>query len=244
MRLLRGVLAVGLALLAAGCMKFEYGIELEKDLSGTASLDMEIDYDKIARATAMIQNAMMGREGPLTDEQIKTAREELMAQMEEDDQLSEESLDTSVTEDLPEGVRLVSVKSSRDGLVQRVNMKLAFDHVDRLRDLEMSGGDGPGGGEKQEPFAGLQITEEGDELVIRNEPMNPIEDLEDSPMLGGDQLEEMLEGFAVTFRLTTPFDVVESNATETDGNTLVWRFDLEALRGGEGSTGIYARLKR
>ncbi|MFQ5747781.1 MAG: hypothetical protein ACE5HF_11280 [Gemmatimonadota bacterium] len=246
MRFLRGCLAVGLSVLAAGCMKFEYGIALEDDLSGTATLDMEIDFDRIARATAMMQHAMSGAEGPVTDEEVDAARERIVAQMESDEDLTDEGLSDKVSSDLPEGVTLVSASSASDELKHRVHIELAFDHVDRLRDLEMSDGGGPGGGEEEgeEPFAGLQITEDGDELVIRNQPMNPVENLEESPMMRADQLNEILEGFAVTFRLTTPFDVVETNATETDGNTLVWRFDLATLREGEGSTSIYARLKR
>ena len=61
--------------------------------------------------------------------------------------------------------------------------------------------------------------------------------------LGLGPIEKLLEGFAVTFSITSPFEVQEHNATSRKGKTLTWEFNLETLKSGE-VTGIYARLKR
>jgi len=34
----------------------------------------------------------------------------------------------------------------------------------------------------------------------------------------------------VAWKITAPFDVVSSNATRKDGNTLIWEYDFEKLQ--------------
>ena len=63
------------------------------------------------------------------------------------------------------------------------------------------------------------------------------------PFVSEEMIEKLLEGFGVTFSITTPFKVEEHNATRKEGKTLIWEFNLETLKSGE-ATGIYARLKR
>ena len=56
-------------------------------------------------------------------------------------------------------------------------------------------------------------------------------------------IENMLQDLSVTFRLETPFEVLEHNATRREGRTLIWAFDWERLKGDE-PLGIFARLRR
>ena len=243
MRYLRGFLVAGLAWLAAGCMQFEYGIELEDDLSGTANLDVEIDLERVAYMAAYVQNAFEGEGGEPSEEQIEAARQEILADMDDED-LSEDSLRAEIEPDLPEGVELVYARVNRQDLLTTMNMKFQFDHVDKLKEMKLDDDDdGDDGGMDSEPFENLEITDDGNEIIIRSEPINPMEEMDDMSWLSDEMVEKMLEGFGVTFWVATPFDVQEHNATRTEGNKLIWVFNLETLKAEE-PVGIFARFKR
>lgn len=246
MRYLRGFLFAGIAWFAAGCMQFEYGITLEEDLSGTADVDIRVDLDRVAYMSAYIQNAFGGEGGEPSAEQIEEARQEVLTEMDEDEDFSEESLRAEIEPDLPDGVELVYVNVNRDELLTTMNMRFAFDHVDKLKEIRLDDddeGDDEGAPIDSEPFRELEIIEEGDEIIIRSEPINPMEEMDELPWVSDDMMDKLLEGLAITFTVTSPFKVEEHNATRKNGNTLVWEFNLETLKSGE-STGIYARLKR
>jgi len=246
MQYLRGILVAGVAWFAAGCMQFEYGITLEEDMSGTADVDLAIDLDRVAYMAAYVQNAFGGEGGEPSAEQIEEAREELLQGMDEDEDFSVESMRAEIEPDLPEGVALVYANVNREELLTTVNMRFAFDHVDKLKEIHLDDDD-EGGDEgvpvDSEPFENLEIIEEGDQIIIRSEPINPMEEMDEMPWVSDEMVDKLLEGFSVTFSITSPFSVEEHNATQKKGKTLVWEFNLETLKSGE-ATGIYARLKR
>ncbi len=246
MKHLRGILFAGIAWFAAGCMQFEYGIALEEDLSGTADVDIRVDLDRVAYMSAYVQNAFGGEGGEPSAEQIEAARQDILTEMDEDENFDEESLRAEIEPDLPEGVELVYVRVNRDELLTTMNMRFAFDHVDKLKEIRLDDdddGDDEGVPIDSEPFRELEIIEEGDEIIIRSEPINPMEEMDEMPWVSDEMMDKLLEGFAITFTVTSPFEVVEHNATRKKGNKLVWEFNLETLKSGE-ATGIYARLKR
>ncbi len=246
MRYLRGILFAGIAWFAAGCMQFEYGITLEEDLSGTADVDIRVDLDRVAYMSAYIQNAFGGEGGEPSAEQIEEARQDILTEMDEDEDFNEESLRAEIEPDLPEGVELVYARVNRDELLTTMNMRFAYDHVDKLKEIRLDDddeGDGEGAPIDSEPFRELEIIEEGDEIIIRSEPINPMEEMDEMPWVSDEMMDKLLEGFAITFTVTSPFKVEEHNATRKEGKTLVWEFNLETLKSGE-ATGIYARLKR
>ena len=249
MRYLRGMLVAGVAWFAAGCMQFDYGITLEDDLSGTADVDLAIDLDRVAYMSAYIQNAFGGEGGEPSAEQIKEAREEILAEVDEDENFSVESMRAEIEPDLPDGVVLLYANVDRDELLTTVNMRFAFDHVDKLKEIRLDDdddGEDSGAPVDSEPFENLEIIEDGDEIIIRSEPINPMQEIDEMgemPFVSDEMIEKLLQGFSVTFSITSPFKVEEHNATRKDGKTLVWEFNLETLKSGE-ATGIYARLKR
>ena len=249
MRYLRGMLVAGVAWFAAGCMQFDYGITLEDDLSGTADVDLAIDLDRVAYMSAYIQNAFGGEGGEPSAEQIREAREEILAEVDEDEDFSVESMRAEIEPDLPDGVVLLYANVDRDELLTTVNMRFAFDHVDKLKEIRLDDdddGEGSGAPVDSEPFENLEIIEDGDEIIIRSEPINPMQEIDEMgemPFVSDAMIDKLLQGFSVTFSITSPFKVEEHNATRKDGKTLVWEFNLETLESGE-ATGIYARLKR
>ena len=249
MRYLRGMLVAGVAWFAAGCMQFDYGITLEDDLSGTADVDLAIDLDRVAYMSAYIQNAFSGEGGEPSAEQIQEAREEILAEVDEDEDFSVESMRAEIEPDLPDGVVLLFANVDREELLTTVNMRFAFDHVDKLKEIRLDDddeGDDSGAPVDSEPFENLEIIEDGNEIIIRSEPINPMQEIDEMgemPFVSDEMIDKLLQGFSVTFSITSPFKVEEHNATRKDGKTLVWEFNLETLKSGE-ATGIYARLKR
>ncbi len=245
MRIVKRIGLISLTLMAVGCMQVDYGIVLEDDLSGTADLDMTIDLDRIAYSAALIQAAFEGTGEPPTDEQVEAAREKILSEMDSEEDYNAKELRAEIEPDLPDGMTLRYAEEERDELKQTVRLGFAFDHVDRLREFEMRDdhGDHVPGVEESQPFKGLEIIERGNEVIVRNEPIDPIDDISDSPMVSEKMIENMMKDLSVTFRLETPFDVVEHNATRKDGRTLIWVFDYERLRQDE-PAGIYARLRR
>lgn len=249
MKYLRGILVAGVAWFAAGCMQFEYGITLEEDMSGTADVDLAIDLDRVAYMAAYVQNAFGGEGGEPSAEQIQEAREEILQEMDDDEDFSVESMRAEIEPDLPEGVALVYANVNREELLTTVNMRFAFDHVDKLKEIRLDDdddGEDSGTPIDSEPFENLEIIEDGDEIIIRSEPINPMQEIDEMgemPFVSDEMIEKLLQGFSVTFSITSPFKVEEHNATRKDGKTLVWEFNLETLKSGE-ATGIYARLKR
>jgi hypothetical protein len=166
--------------------------------------------------------------------------------MDDDEDFSVESMRAEIEPDLPDGVTLVYANVDREELLTTANMRFAFDHVDKLKEIHLDDDDeGEDGGAPvdSEPFENLEIIEDGDQIIIRSEPINPMQEMDEVPWVSDEMVEKLLEGFGVTFSITSPFKVEEHNATRKDGKTLVWEFNLETLKSGE-ATGIYARLKR
>ena len=245
MRIVKRIGLISLTLMAVGCMQVDYGIVLEDDLSGTADLDMTIDLDRIAYSAALIQAAFEGTGEPPTDEQVEAARERILSEMDSEEDYSAKELRAEIEPDLPDGMTLRYAEEERDELKQTVRLGFAFEHVDLLREFEMRDDDGGHvpGVEESQPFEGLEIIERGNEVIVRNEPIDPIDDMSDSPMVSEKMIDNMMKDLSVTFRLETPFDVLEHNATRKDGRTLIWVFDYERLKQDE-PAGIYARLRR
>ena len=237
----------GVAIVSAGCVQIDYGIQLEKDLSGTSDLEMTIDLDRVAYAVAAVQAAFTNEGGPPTAEQVEEARDDLLAELDEDrEDLNEDALRAELEEDLPDGVTVRYARQDRDGLRQTIELGFAFDHVDRLRemrvgdeeedDLDLGFGDSA-------PFKDLEIVEDGEEIVVRSQPIDPIEEVSGEGMLAEDIVVGLLKDLRVSFRLETPFRVLEHNATRMEGKTLIWVFDYERLTSEEPG-GIYARFRR
>ena len=194
LRLLAGSLALLIGTTA--CMDVEYGLVLERDLSGTATMDLEIDLERMATTSARIQKMFSGEEGEPTEEELAAAREEMLAQLEDQDELSEEGLRDEIESDLPEGVALLEVEADDEGLQRRVRLRFAFDHVDRLRNVDMgpddeeAGEEGvaeedagveAGGADAGDEAGGADASDEGAEANV--EPFGDLEVIDEGETL-------------------------------------------------------------
>ena len=106
----------------------------------------------------------------------------------------------------------------------------------------------------EEPFAGMEFREEGDTLIISSSVKNPLSEVDATnpakDMDMGDLGEVMnasFESLRIATSLTTPFEVLEHNATRVEGNTLWWEYDLKSmnkLTQEQLERGIYVRLRK
>lgn len=243
LRRIRAIFLPLAALALSGCFQIEYGLTLERDLSGRADLDVTVDLERMAYGLAQFQRGMEGRDGPPTPEEIEAARAEVRGQM-EDGALREESLREQVGADLPEGVEVIDARQRRDGMRVAVELALRFDHIGRLRNMDVA----PGGdaGSDSRPFGGLEVVDEGSTLVLRNEPIDPLTRAEQNAGMieGGDGLvDAMFREMRIAFSVRAPFEIVEHNATRRDGDRLFWIYDYEAMKSG-GPQRIYVRYRK
>lgn len=241
MRTVRRLALAFAALASTACFQMEYAFVLQEDLSGTAGLDVTIDLELLAVGMASVQRGFAGEEGPPTDEEIEAAREELLAQM-EDGALEEENIEAEVTENLPAGVELLGARQTTEGLRTTIDIDLGFEHLSLLNEMDLAGD----GITDSRPFGSLEVIEEGNTIVIRQDPINPIDEAEkNAGMMGSLEgvVADMFRNLRISFTLEAPFDIVEHNATSQVGGMLSWVYDFESLTKGT-PEGMYVRYRR
>jgi len=215
---------IALGTLLIGCFEVEHEIKLESDLSGTMSQRVTLNSEPMVYLLATMTKSFTGEEGPLTLDEIETARKDVQF----------DERETINIEELPEGVTLLSVDTSEDDYLIHHEVRFAFDHVSRLSQLAFSAGEDSEDAET--PFEALQIVEEGDTLLITTTPVNPLAEQDEGweqQFTGSPELEKImtnaLQGMRVAIIIEAPFEVLEHNATRQEGDRLFWEFDATAL---------------
>lgn len=246
-------------LLLAGCFDIEQTLTLEKNMSGKAGYAMKFDLKPMVSFMAGMKRAMEGKEGPPTKEEIAAVEQEMLASSKKQTQMPTKE---EIAKKLPKGITLLDSKVQEDGLKFGMNMLFGFDHVSKLKDIDLKSaeaqpqeaGPGPQGENPMDsPFGGLQFKDEGDTFLVTSPAQNPVADqkeqasqMEMSPE-EKKQVEEMLGNLRVAFKITAPFQVVEHNAHRKEGNTLVWEYDLESfekMKPEELAQGVRVRYKK
>lgn len=265
MRIVRGVAGVApaaiiVALALAGCFDVSQTVTLNRDLSGKAAVDMTVDMEGMVRVMAEMKKQMTGGAGPLTDEELEAAKKEFLEEQEAKAEGEDpEAQKAKIEEKLPEGVELVEFDIKKDGLKLVFHAVFSFDHISKLSQIQTEEGEGktiPTGPKNPvaKPFGNLKYVDEGETFLLTNEPPNPA-DREEPPAGGpGDnpemkkQIEAAMAGTKVSFRIDSPFEVVEHNATRVEGTVLIWEYDYGTLaaasKDGGAAVGIRARFKK
>jgi len=238
-------LSLGLLLLLPGCFDVEADLVIEKDLSGTAGMSVTVDMESMVYVMATMQRAFMGEEGPPTEEELEAVRQELLADMQAEEALSEEEMWEEAERELPEGFELRELNFEREGLKTSMRFLVDYPHIERLNELRL---DEPGRKEEEampgepsaeefdslsEPFADIRFVDEGDTYLLESGTPNPVEDARESSS-GMEGFEEMLgqafKNLRVAMTIQVPGEIVEHNATRVEGNKLIWEFSFETLR--------------
>ena len=245
--------ATAVALLLGGCFDIHQKIQLEKDLSGQATMTVTIDAEPFAAIMAGMKKQMSGGQGEPTAEEIEAVRKEMMEKQKEENSEEKLAADRKRIEDsLPEGVTLVDLQAKSEGLEVEMTITFAFDHVSKLSQIQVPK-ENAGPGEMDplsNPFAQLRFAAEGETFVLYYEPSNPAEEQEKQAeqMEGvGEAVENAMQNMKYRFEIAAPFEVVEQNATEVVEGTLVWTFgyeDLEKMKDSKESPAIQVRFKK
>ena len=241
----RGIVIAALfALFSTGCFEVEQSIVLNRDLSGTANFKLGVDMEPMVIIMAKVQKEMGGDKSPLTKAEIDAAKADFK---------KHEKKSSSVTEDprkeaeggLPPGVKLLDVSVDEKEFGATTNMKFAFDKLSSLVGVKLGTkkeGDAPADPTKKtvldSPFQGLQVSETASTISIHTTPQNPADKVkseatEQGPPLDPETEKMMADAFKnmrVAWKITAPFEVVSSNATRKEGNTLIWEYDFEKLQ--------------
>ncbi len=257
------MMAAGLLLgatLASGCFDVEQRMKLNKDLSGEVGMSMSVNMEPMVLIMLQLQREMSGQKGAPTAAEIEKAKKEFLAsgKMKKTQNVSERA---EMEKSLPPGIRLLDTSFKEDGLKMNARFTFGFDHVSKLAQIQMSGKDatkeadaGPGGKNPfDRPFPNLQIKDEGSTLLLTMEATNPAaEQKKDTGDMKLDpamtkQIEEAFKGLRVAFRIDAPFQVIETNATRREGQTLFWEYDLktfEKMTPAQLAQGIRVRFKK
>jgi len=267
LRLAAASAALASTLLLAGCFDVEESVELDKNLSGKAGFQCTVDMGAMVLPMLMMKRQMEGKTGEPTAAEIAEARKEMIAQQKT--QKSESSgppKREEIEKSLPPGVHLLDAGvDDKQDLKLRAHFRFGFDDLNKLAQIRdpKSKDQAPGPGKPSlldQPFSNLKLVDEGKTVLVSTDLGNPV--AESSPPAGGGegggnspqptaeqkkQAEQILQGLHLRFKLTTPLQVVESNALRRDGNTLVWDYDLpaiEKLDDAKQPVKIWARLRR
>lgn len=264
MRLTKSLTAAALGavgLLTTGCFDIEQTLNLEKDMSGKAGFTMKVDMEPMVVFMTRMQHEMSGKTGEPTQEELDATRKEMLASKKSETTNDFDKDKAELQSKLPPGVKLLDSSFKEDGLKIAANFLFGFDNVAKLSEIKFPKKEAegeqpgpPGGGNPVEsPFDGLKVVDEGGTILITSPTENPVaEQKEQAAGMDLDpdakkQMEEMFKGLRVAFKITAPFEVVESNAHRKEGNTLIWEYDLksfETLKPEQLAQGVRVRYKK
>lgn len=248
-------IVLALTLPLAGCLELDQGIALQPDLSGTATFSMVVDMNGMIPFIAKMQKDMQGQPGEPTEEELAAVRKEVLEKQEQDREQEDAELAdkrAQLEKSLPAGIKLQTFEVKRDELRMTLRMGFEFDHISKLATLELPaeeenpGDEAPPGApseaQMKRPFEGLVVEETPEQVTITFRPNSPLTSEEPAAAEPGEEggmeeampgmekmVEDMTKGLRVGFTITTPLEVVESNQTKKDGETLTWTFDKDTI---------------
>jgi hypothetical protein len=251
----------GASLPLLGCFDVEQRVALQRDLSGKASFNMTVDFEPMVELMAGMQHSMSGKPGEVTPAEIAQARKEFLEQQKkkqggEAAAKKEEYVakKAELEKTLPPGIQLLSASVEDQGLKMVARFEFAFKDVRQLAQIKLpeKGGDEQSGQNPYgEPFSRLKVVDEGPTLLVTLEGADPAARMKDQgDKSGAAQSPEMQKAFATAFknarfafRLDSPFEVIETNATRRDGRSLYWEIKASDPNASLPQT-LTARLKK
>lgn len=245
-----------LGIIFGGCFDVEQSLVLDKDLSGRAGFSMTVNMEPMVLMMLRMQRQMGGKEGEPTAAEIDQAKKEFLASKKAESPTDPEAQKAELVKSLPPGVKLLESSFQDEGLKLQARFTFSFDDLAKLQKIKLPGKkeeDGQPGSKNpfDTPFGDLQIAREGNTLLLTTKPTDPME--QQTEQMGGEltpemkkQMEDAFQGLRVAWKIQTPFEVLESNATRREGNTLYWEYTLdtfEKMTPQQRAEGIRLKLK-
>lgn len=204
----------GLALAVSGCIKIDQTLTLEKDGSGTLEIRYGMSEQAMAQLEAMEQMGQAMSEGAGGESEIET-----------DTPFDFDFDEAEVREDFEsqdiEGVELVSATSETADGWRYMNLEVTFDNLAALAKTDFF----------DDNELSLTKDAEGNYVLSQRSDEDEI-----APDMGGDdamqeqmmqQMAAMFAGMRLANRVVVPTEIVETNATEVDGRTAAWVYDID-----------------
>jgi hypothetical protein len=219
-----------------GCFDVEQSVSLRRDLSGTAGFNMTVDLEPMIVFMAGMQHSMSGNPGAPTAEEIAAARRDFLQKQQSED-AAKKRQDLAVQKEelqksMPPGLQLLSASFEDHGTKVSAQFQVGFDDVRKLAQIKLpdkSGQGQPGLNPYEDPFSQLKVVDEGPTVLVTLGSVNPAARMQERAGADAAQNPEMAKAIEAAFknarfafRLDTPFDVVETNATRREGHTLYW----------------------
>jgi hypothetical protein len=242
----RGILIASLfALFTTGCFEVEQSIELKKDLSGTANFKLGVDMEPMITIMAKVQKEMSGDKSPLTNAEIAAAKADFKKNEKKSTTTEAEDPRKQAEGGLPPGVKLLDASVVEKEFGVTTNMKFSFDKISSLVGVKLGTkkeGQGPADPTKKSvldtPFQGLELSETAKTISIHTKPQNPAEKVKSEASAQGPKMDpetekmmnDAFKNLRVAWKITAPFEVISSNATRKEGNTLIWEYDFQKLQ--------------
>lgn len=233
-------------------MHVEQTLTLDRTLAGTAGVRVDVDMEPVVRFMTVARNQAEGKSGPPTSAELSDSREGLLAAARSEGLREFEEDKQDLQSRLPAGVKLLSARLVPDNLNFAASMVFGFTHASRLSAIVLPKRNGlmPGSGAAaQSPFGGLQVVDDGKTVLLTarlSSPTDPADGTKhDAPTQA--QLLQLFDALRVVFRITAPFKVLEHNATDVEGDTLVWDYDvarLTSMSPAEKKQGIRVRYRK
>lgn len=205
------ILAAVLAL--SGCIKVDQTLSISPDGSGTLDMRYGMSEQTLAQLEAMEQMAAgMKQQGMEVESESDSPLD-----------FDEAQVRKKFADEKYEGIDLLNISSeTRDGW-RYMQLKLAFDDLDSLKKTDFF------------KDSGLSITKGADgNYVLVQKPGSDEMDMSGAGGGTGAAMDEkMVQGMAAMFaglhiemNVVVPGEVIESNATQVEGNRASWVYDI------------------
>lgn len=212
MRPMRWIATLVAVLALSGCIRLDQTLSLNKDGSGTFDVRYGMTEQTIGQLEMMSKMAeQMGEQAEGSDEMPF--------------EFDEAAVREKFAADKPEGVELVSVSTETLDGWKYVDMKMTFTDLNALSKTEQFGDND------------FSIAKGADGNYVISQRAASEEDMAgaggapggDDAMAEGTmaQMAPMFAGLRMVTRVEVPGDIVETNATETEGRKASWVFDID-----------------
>lgn len=208
---LRWLCVIALAIAVTGCIKVDQTLTLNKDGSGILDIRYGMSEQAIAQLEAMEK---MG-------EAIQESGGEPI-DMESDTPFDLDFDEAQVREEFEskqlEGVELVSAESKTADGWRYMALKVSFDNLEALKQTDFF----------DDSELSLSKDAEGNYVLTQrstdDEAGSDMDEM-DPEMLN--QMAAMFAGMRIANQFVVPTEIIETNATEVDGRSAAWIYDIE-----------------
>ncbi|WP_462319778.1 hypothetical protein [Halochromatium sp.] len=208
---LRWLCVIALAFTATGCIKVDQTLTLNQDGSGTLDIRYGMSEQAIAQLEAMekMGQAMQENGGEPIDMEADTPFDLDFDEAQVRQEFEAKKL---------EGVEMVSATSETVAGWRYMDLELSFEDLEALKQTDFF----------DDSELSLSKDAEGNYVLVqRSTEGDAGGDMDDMDPQMLKQMATMFAGMRIANRFVVPTEIIETNATEVDGQTAAWVYDIE-----------------